>query len=79
MSDHPMMMVKPMKYSQFRNTMNLHQKMVKVMVKALKYEILHESINLEHQQNDGKSNAISRNATDLGQGNHKSMNISAHL
>ena len=62
MSDHPMKMVKPTKYSQFHKTMNLQHKIVinKGMVKAMSYSELHEITNLDHHNNGGKSNVILR-------------------
>ena len=61
--------------------MNVQHKFVirKVMVKAMQYSQCHESINVEHQNNDGKNNVIVRNHTYVNPENYQSIKMSLDL
>ena len=61
--------------------MNLHYKIVvdKVMVKAMIYKECYEIINLEPQNNNGRSNAILRIETYVDPANHKYINVPLDL
>ena len=51
-----------MEYQHVHKIVNVDQRtlIAKVNVKAMKYQDVHENVNVQHYNDDGKSNEISR-------------------